>query len=205
MPTNLNDLVNDSITSVMFTPTVNDDSVTSKSYCFNATTYPSFFVYIGNCYDIADVEVEYKTEYIVNVDPTQRDNKGNYKAEKKTIKKPYKTIVRFKNGDTQFALCDSSDEFNLEVGISICLCKQLLGTREYKHEDGTKLYNQLIRSGIKAYKRRVKEEEEMKAEEEAKRIKEASKQRRRIRKAEKKKEKEIEILAEAIRRARYSI
>lgn len=149
---------------------------------------------------IVDVDVKYEKK--VFVDETKRDENGNYSVIKKEI--PVATIVYFENGSVQTAYCDEGDEFNLEVGISICVTRELM-KRLYGISGETNIYNKVIRQGMKAYKTHCKFKEATKkyyAEKEAieknKKIKE---QKRREKRAAKKKEREIEILAEAIRRA----
>ncbi len=149
---------------------------------------------------ITDVDVKYEKK--VFVDKTKRDENGNYIVIKKEV--PVATIVYFENGSTQTAYCDENDEFNLEVGISICVTRELM-KRLYGVSGETNVYNKVIRQGMKAYKTHCKFKEATKkyyAEKEAieknRKIKE---QKRREKRAAKKKEREIEILAEAIRRA----
>ena len=152
--------------------------------------------------EIADVQIEYETVKDIIVNSNERDDKGNYKVEKKITKKPVKVIVVFKNGDIQHAVCHKDDEFDFEIGISICIMKELLHFLGVKNP--TKTYNDLIKIGVAVYNEKQKFIQELQKQEEAKKIREASKQRRRQRKAAKKKEREIEILAEAIRRSRIS-
>lgn len=149
---------------------------------------------------ITDVDVKYEKK--VFVDETKRDENGNYSVIKKEV--PVATIVYFENGSVQTAYCDEGDEFNLEVGISICVTRELM-KRLYGISGETNVYNKVIRQGMKAYKTHCKFKEAAKkyyAEKEAieknKKIKE---QKRREKRAAKKKEREIEILAEAIKRA----
>ena len=149
---------------------------------------------------IKDVDVKYEKK--VFVDETKRDENGNYSVIKKEV--PVATIVYFENGSVQTAYCDEGDEFNLEVGISICVTRELM-KRLYDISGETNVYNKVIRQGMKAYKNHCKFEKAYKkyiAEKEVieknKKIKE---QKRREKRAAKKKEREIEILAEAIKRA----
>lgn len=149
---------------------------------------------------ITDVDVKYEKK--VFVDETKRDENGNYSVTKKEV--PVATIVYFENGSVQTAYCDEGDEFNLEVGISICVTRELM-KRLYGISGETNVYNKVIRQGMKAYKNHCKFKEAAKkyyAEKEAieknRKIKE---QKRREKRAAKKKEREIEILAEAIKRA----
>lgn len=150
---------------------------------------------------IVDVDVEYEKKTFV--DKTQRDKNGNYMVTKKEV--PVATIVTFENGNTQIAVCDENDEFNLETGISICVTRELMKRLYGISNESASSYNKIIRQGMKAYKKRCKFKEATKkyyAEKEAieknKKIKE---QKRREKRAAKKKEREIEILTEAMRRA----
>ena len=149
---------------------------------------------------IKNVVVKYEKK--VSVDKTKRNENGNYVVTKEEI--PVGTIVYFEDGSVQAAYCDKDDKFNLEVGISICVTRELM-KRLYGISGETNAYNKLIREGLKTYKnkcKRFKELEKEKAKAEAieknRKIKE---QKRREKRAAKKKEREIEILAEAIKRA----
>ena len=153
-----------------------------------------------NMIKIENVSVKYETKTFV--DKTRRDENGNYVVTKKEM--PVATIVVFENGSTQTAYCDENDDFNLETGISICVTRELM-KRLYGIKDDTSAYNKIIRHGMKTYKNHCKAVEktkkwvaEQKAIERNRKIKE---QKRREKRAAKKKEREIEILAEAIRRA----
>ena len=153
-----------------------------------------------NMIKITDVDVKYEKK--VFVDDMKRDENGNYSVIKKEV--PVATIVYFENGSVQTAYCDENDEFNLEVGISICVTRELM-KRLYGISGETNVYNKVIRQGMKAYKTHCKFKEltkkyiaEAKAIEKNRKIKE---QKRREKRAAKNKEREIEILAEAIKRA----
>lgn len=150
---------------------------------------------------IIDVDVEYEKKTFV--DKTQRDKNGNYMVTKKEV--PVATIVTFENGNTQIAVCDENDEFNLETGISICVTRELMERLYGISNKYASPYNKVIRQGMKAYKNRCKIKKinekriaEQKAIEKNRKIKE---QKRREKRAAKKKEREIEILTEAMKRA----
>lgn len=155
-------------------------------------------------YNIKDVKIEYKTIKHVNVNNKERDENGNYKVTTTYLDMPEKVIVTFKDGSVYEAVCDKDDTFNIEVGISICLTKKLLAdiVSSDSNINPTKVYNDIIKGGLKKYKEHIAKEEEAEKKEEMAKIKAAAKQRRRLHKAEKKKEREINILAEAIRRAK---
>jgi len=148
---------------------------------------------------IIDVKIGYEKKAVV--DKTKRDTNGNYLAHKEEF--PVVTIVTFENGRTQTAYCDKDDTFNLETGITICVARELM-QRLYGENEDTNL-NKIIRSGLHLYKKLDKlAQKVLKQLEEDERIEENRKvkeQKRRLKRAEKKKEREIEILAEAIRRA----
>ena len=153
-----------------------------------------------NMIKIENVSVKYETKTFV--DKTKRDENGNYVVTKKEI--PVATIVLFENGSAQTAYCDENDDFNLEIGISICVTRELM-KRLYGIKNDTSAYNKIIRHGMKTYKNHCKAVEKTKkwvAEKEAiERNRKIKEQKRREKRAAKRKEREIEILAEAIKRA----
>lgn len=101
--------------------------------------------------------------------------------------------VTFPNGDKQKSICQEPDVFSLEMAISICITKHLLG--------GTKEYNKVIRNGVKCYENKLNRNkaktEEMERIEKRK-VKLAAYKKR---KAEKRKEAQIEMQKEAYLRA----
>lgn len=113
-------------------------------------------------------------------------------------------IVKFADGTTEKAVLSDDDTFSLEQGISICITKKILN-KVLKGANGSSAYNKLVDYGLKVYNDKVKNakkkaEDEKKAKEaEQKRIEKIRKKRAK-RKA-KLKEEQIEIQAEAYRRA----
>ena len=95
-------------------------------------------------------------------------------------------IIDFKNGDRQKAVCVGEDEFNLEVGITICLTKYL--AEAYFHaKNGSATYNKAVEKCVKFLdKKDLKKREE---EEKEKRIKAAK-----VKRAEKKARREARRL-----------
>lgn len=116
-------------------------------------------------------------------------------------------IIDFKNGNRQKAVCVGEDEFNLEIGITICLTKYL--AEAYFHaKNGSATYNKAVEKCIKFLdKKDLKKREEREKE---KRIKAAKAKRaeKKARREERKKnaarEEAIQIQVEAYRRAMYS-
>lgn len=104
-------------------------------------------------------------------------------------------IVIFADNTKTKAVLDPEDNYSLEQGISICITKKLLG------EDGSNIYNKLIKRAlnvIKKNKNAAEADEKKKAEEKAK--KKAAAERNKKKKL-KKKEEAIEIQKEAYIRA----
>lgn len=101
--------------------------------------------------------------------------------------------VMFKDGTSEKAVCSDEDNFSLEIGISICIAKKILG--------GTGKYNSAIRKAMKIIESKKKMKE--KAEEERKRIlKRKQKREVYLKKRElKKREEQIKIQEEAYYRA----
>lgn len=114
----------------------------------------------------------------------------------KDVKVHHNTVLVIFADDTKtVAVLDKEDKFDLEQGISICITKKLLG------ENGSSIYNKLIKRALK-----VKKQNEKAAEETAK-AKEEEKSRRKLalkrhqKKLAKKREAEIEMRKEAYIRA----
>lgn len=111
---------------------------------------------------------------------------------------PNKVVeVTFVDGDKQKSVCQEPDVFSLEQAISICLTKHLLG--------GSSTYNKVIKDGMKVYKKKLDEDKAAKAEKERIAKRRSKKAAYMKRKAEKKREEQIEIQKEAYIRAMESI
>lgn len=107
---------------------------------------------------------------------------------------PNKVVeVTFVDGDKQKAVCQEPDVFSLEQAISICIAKHLIG--------GTGAYNKIVKNGLKVYEDKLKDKNFAKAE--AARIakRRAKKAAYMKRRAEKRREEQIEIQKEAYIRA----
>ena len=120
----------------------------------------------------------------------------NLVADFKNIKLVQNTvIVEWADGTKTKTTLDSEDKYSLEQGISICLTKKLLG------EDGSSLYNKLIKRALKL--KAANEAAMIKAKqdkEEAKERKLRYEEKRRAKKL-RKREEAIEIQKEAYLRA----
>ena len=102
--------------------------------------------------------------------------------------------VTFEDGTKEKAICDPDDTFNLEIGISICIAKYLIG--------GSGEYHKAIRQGIKLYKqkeeKRIKEKFQIAELEERRKRKYLKNQKRKAKKAEKERLARIQEQAEAM-------
>lgn len=101
--------------------------------------------------------------------------------------------VTFVDGDKQKAICQYPDVFSLEMAISICITKHLLG--------GTKKYNKAVRDGIKCYEDKIKNKKKVIEEAERFEKRKAKLAAYKKRKAERCKEAQIEMQKEAYLRA----
>jgi len=111
---------------------------------------------------------------------------------------PNKVVeVTFADGTKEKAVCDKTDKFSLEMAISICISKKIMG--------GTNAYNKAVRQGLKVYNKKIEERNEEKKKQEIierkRKKKRIQKERRLARKAAIEKEKQIEIQKEAYIRA----
>ena len=104
-------------------------------------------------------------------------------------------IVTFIDGTQTKAVCDKDDTFNLEVGIGICITKRLMSNDE---QTGNSMFNKTIKNALKVMKRNEQLEKTRKEiEEEEKRIADKIKCKKEKR-AEKRRQKKIQMMADAI-------
>ena len=104
-------------------------------------------------------------------------------------------IVTFIDGTQTKAVCNKDDTFNLEVGIGICITKRLMSDDE---QTGNSMFNKSIKNALKVMKRNEQLEKTRKEiEEEEKRIADKIKCKKEKR-AEKRRQKKIQMMADAI-------
>lgn len=101
--------------------------------------------------------------------------------------------VTFTDGDKQKSVCREPDVFSLEMAISICITKHVLG--------GSNLYNKAVRNGLKCYENKLKKAEAEEKEKERIEKRKAKLAAYKKRRAEKRKEEQIETQKEAYLRA----
>lgn len=163
----------------------------------------------GDCTAHIEIPFEY-LKYIKVAMPTtdfcvsKRNDTGNWVEGLPAIKKieTYNdrvTKVTFIDDTFTKSVCSENDHFDLDVGITICCMKRMMG------KDGNKHYNDIIRHAHKVIvendKKREKEAKE-KAERKMKRRKEELKKAAERLKA---KEEQIDTQAQAIVRAHYML
>lgn len=111
--------------------------------------------------------------------------------------------VEFADGTYEKAVLDEHDNFSLEQGISVCITKRILSGKTFNN--GGSVYNKLIDYALKVYRdnRNTEEITREKIEQEKAQIKriEEKNRRKRIKRANKNREREIEIQKEAYLRA----
>lgn len=115
-------------------------------------------------------------------------------------------IVNFADGTSEKAVLSDDDKFSLEQGISICIIKKILSDNTNGH--GSSAYNKLIDYAMKVYKNKEKNikaiEESEKKTKEAERKRAEKLRKKRAKHKAKLREEQIEIQAEAYRRAMKS-
>ena len=101
--------------------------------------------------------------------------------------------VLFADGDKQKSVCREPDVFSLETAISICITKHVLG--------GSSLYNKAVKAGLKCYENKLKKAKAEAEEKERIKKRKAKLAAYKKRKAERRKEAQIEMQKEAHLRA----
>ena len=105
-------------------------------------------------------------------------------------------VVWFDDGTTEKATCDKLDVFDLERAIEVCIVKKKFG--------GSNEYNKTVRRAMKQIaaidknKKLEKEEQELLAKKKAKEI------ARKIKRIEKKRQEQIDMMAEAYLKAMFA-
>lgn len=104
---------------------------------------------------------------------------------------------KFANGDVQKTVCSDSDQFSMEDSITIAYAKHFMG--------GSGRYNRAVDKAMKLFANQKAAEEKAKKEAEAAKIRQEKKAKKRVERAARKREAEIELQAEAYRRAMQSM
>lgn len=144
-------------------------------------------IWSENFHDRMIKEMHYKVKWGLNNDLNNEIIDVNVIVSNKVVE------VTFIDGDKQKAVCQEPDVFSLEQAISICLTKHMLG--------GTGAYNKVVKNGVKVYKENQKEMCRIKAEEELLAKRRAKRAEYMKRRANRRREEQIEIQKEAYIRA----
>lgn len=161
--------------------------------------YPSYEIQVGGICDMEAADII--TSNHISVENTMHQLFGQSNPDVYDVKiiynngSPIGVKMYFSDGTTEKAICEEGDRqnFNLDFGITICLCKKLMG--------GSKVYNKKIETIRKEMERRAYEKVLSKERE---RQEKEAKQKARQEEARKKREareREIEIQKEAYLRA----
>lgn len=119
--------------------------------------------------------------------------------------KPTYMSVTFADGTTEKAVCNINDPFSLEQGVSICVCKKLLGILDNNASAGSGLYNKIVKRAVRLYRSENKKKAaEMDRQEQIERRKQKAQDKKNARKArlqQQEDERQINIQKEAFIRA----
>lgn len=109
------------------------------------------------------------------------------------------TIVYFVDGTFTKCVCGKDEEFNLYTGVAFCLFKKMLSQGE---DDGHKKFNSMMRKVMKTIEDEEKLQKMIKQAQHEEKLREAKRLEKKRRKEFKKKEEQIHIMQEALRRDR---
>lgn len=104
---------------------------------------------------------------------------------------------KFEDGDIQKTVCSESDQFSMEDSITIAYAKHFMG--------GSGRYNRAVDKAMKLFANQKAAEEKAKKEAKAAKVRQERKIKKRAEKIARKPEAEIELQAEAYRRAMQSM
>lgn len=183
----MNTIGNDTLTSINTGTTYS--SSTSLLYN-NHTDVESLYPKVIDC-SPQYLTVEMKKEMVIAMNTMMKIKDVEIIIPNKVVK------VTFDDNTFEKAVCHEDDEFSLEMAITICITKHLLG--------GSSKFNKLLIKGVKIVEDKVKAEEEAKKEKariEAKRLKKHNKRvERREKKEAEARNARIQEHAEAIKLA----
>ena len=153
------------------------------------------------CYDGDDIEVRDAGDYYIDLMPNIEDVRV---VNKPNTDEPKVVMVDFTDGTTEKAVLSDEDTYSLETGISICITKKLMSVSD--SVSGTKVYNSVIRHAMKVMKENREVEDELRRAIEADKQREKKlaekRARRQARREAAETEKLIDVLADAINRAK---
>lgn len=116
----------------------------------------------------------------------------------------------FNNGQEIKTVCDEEDEFNLDFAFYLAIAKKnygkmytIKGIMNKAEELSTiKYYNKIVKKGMKLFTKQQEEKIKAKEHEEAKRYQHQKYIEKKIRQKERKRQEQINIIAEAIKKSK---
>lgn len=106
-------------------------------------------------------------------------------------------VVYFEDGSFTKSICKDGETFNVYTGVMVCLFKRMLGK-----DDGQKKFTRLMEKAMGFFTRKEKALKKAREEKKARIEAEKVKQNRNLRRKNKKREEQISIFAEALKRDR---
>ena len=108
-------------------------------------------------------------------------------------------VVYFEDGSFTKSICKDDETFNVYTGVMVCLFKRMLGK-----DDGQKKFTRLMEKAMGFFTRKEKALKKAREEKKARIEAEKVKQNRNLRRKNKKREEQISIFAEALKRDRQA-
>lgn len=129
-----NDLNDAKISNNYFTTTTIDNIIKTNKLNKNERVYNATHIDVTKLYPkfICEPYCKSDVDFITNLYNIVDNNIESFKI---TGKEQNVVIVKFKDGDTQKAVCMPGDEFNLEIALTICIAKHSCkgSSNLYKH------------------------------------------------------------------------
>lgn len=109
-------------------------------------------------------------------------------------------VLFFADGSKEKAVLSDGDSFSLEEGITICILKKMLS--DCTKDNGTAIYNKIVKHVVKKYNDQIKADKDKKEKEEAEKRKEekfiAKKKAREERKKAAERKEKVDIIRDAL-------
>ena len=162
---------------------------------FNGTIKMPSFEHSFTLGEMCDFKIEVrKPKENKNMSLANEEWKKHFRIKDVKIVVPNKVVeVTFEDRTKEKAVCAEEDTFSLDMAITVCIAKHLLG--------GSSAYNNAVRKANKILLNKAKAADKAKAEAEQKKKRVAKFEAYKKHKAEKKREQEIELRKEAYKRA----
>lgn len=114
-------------------------------------------------------------------------------------------VVYFEDGSFTKSICKDGETFNVYTGVMVCLFKRMLGESKDEKVYGQKKFTRMMDKAMSFFTRKEKELKKAREEKKARIEAEKVKQNRNLRRKSKKREEQIRIFAEALKRDRIAV